>query len=275
MAVHCLFERVNSISTVLEDSGALAVTILPKPSNRAVVEALFDVNFDLLGVMENQMAPFGDTDAQFRVVQTELADRDWVVESQRSLTPVQVTDRVRIAAPWHAPSDAGKLTVLINPGVSFGTGHHETTLMCAKFLATLKLEGATVVDYGCGSGVLAILALKLGAKLAWGVDIDPDALADSEDNAARNGVQSAYRAVLPDKLPADLTADVVIANLFADALVDLADRLMPLVRSGGWLVLSGILDSQVQQIETRYANDFELSFQNAGQWVAIAGRRID
>ena len=275
MAVHCLFERVNSISTVLEDSGALAVTILPKPSNRAVVEALFDVNFDHFGVVENQMAPFGDTDAQFRVVQTELADRDWVVESQRSLTPVQVSDRVRIAAPWHEPSDAGKLTVLINPGVSFGTGHHETTLMCAKFLATLNLKGATVVDYGCGSGVLAILALKLGAKLAWGVDIDPDALADSEDNAARNGVQSAYRAVLPDKLPADLTANVVIANLFADALVDLADRLMQLVRSGGWLVLSGILDSQAQQIETRYANDFELSFQNAGQWVAIAGRRID
>ena len=275
MSVHCLFEQVNSISTVLEDSGALAVTILPKPSNRAVVEALFDVNFDHFGVVENQMAPFGDTDAQFRVVQTELADRDWVVESQRSLTPVQVTDRVRIAAPWHAPSDAGKLTVLINPGVSFGTGHHETTLMCAKFLATLNLKGATVVDYGCGSGVLAILALKLGAKLAWGVDIDPDALADSEDNAARNGVQSAYRAVLPDKLPADLTADVVIANLFADALVDLADRLMQLVRSGGWLVLSGILDSQVQQIETRYANDFELNFQNTGQWVAIAGRRID
>ena len=275
MSVHCLFEQVNSISTVLEDSGALAVTILPKPSNRAVVEALFDVNFDHFGVVENQMAPFGDTDAQFRVVQTELADRDWVVESQRSLTPVQVSDRVRIAAPWHAPSDAGKLTVLINPGVSFGTGHHETTLMCAKFLATLNLKGATVVDYGCGSGVLAILALKLGAKLAWGVDIDPDALADSEDNAARNGVQSAYRSVLPDKLPADLTADVVIANLFADALVDLADRLMPLVRSGGWLVLSGILDSQVQQIETRYANDFELNFQNTGQWVAIAGRRID
>ena len=275
MSVHCLFERVNSISTVLEDSGALAVTILPKFSNRAVVEALFDVNFDHIGVMKHQMAPFGDTDAQFRVVQTELADRDWVVESQRSLTPVQVSDRVRIAAPWHAPSDAGKLTVLINPGVSFGTGHHETTLMCAKFLATLNLKGATVVDYGCGSGVLAILALKLGAKLAWGVDIDPDALADSEDNAARNGVQSAYRAVLPDKLPADLTADVVIANLFADALVDLADRLMQLVRSGGWLVLSGILDSQVQQIETRYANDFELNFQNTGQWVAIAGRRID
>ena len=275
MAVHCLFERVNSISTVLEDSGALAVTILPKPSNRAVVEALFDVNFDHFGVVENQMAPFGDTDAQFRVVQTELADRDWVVESQRSLTPVQVSDRVRIAAPWHAPSDAGKLTVLINPGVSFGTGHHETTLMCAKFLATLNLKDTTVVDYGCGSGVLAILALKLGAKLAWGVDIDPDALADSEDNAARNGVQSAYRAVLPDKLPADLTANVVIANLFADALVDLADRLMQLVRSGGWLVLSGILDSQAQQIETRYANDFELSFQNTGQWVAIAGRRID
>ena len=275
MAVHCLFERVNSISTVLEDSGALAVTILPKPSNRAVVEALFDVNFDHFGVVENQMAPYGDTDAQFRVVQTELADRDWVVESQRSLTPVQVSDRVRIAAPWHAPSDAGKLTVLINPGVSFGTGHHETTLMCAKFLATLNLKGATVVDYGCGSGVLAILALKLGAKLAWGVDIDPDALADSENNAARNGVQSAYRAVLPDKLPGDLTTDVVIANLFADALVDLADRLMQLVRSGGWLVLSGILDSQAQQIETRYANDFELSFQNTGQWVAIAGRRID
>ena len=253
----------------------MAVTILPKPSNRAVVEALFDVNFDHFGVVENQMAPFGDTDAQFRVVQTELADRDWVVESQRSLTPVQVSDRVRIAAPWHEPSDAGKLTVLINPGVSFGTGHHETTLMCAKFLATLNLKDTTVVDYGCGSGVLAILALKLGAKLAWGVDIDPDALADSEDNAARNGVQSAYRAVLPDKLPADLTANVVIANLFADALVDLADRLMQLVRSGGWLVLSGILDSQAQQIETRYANDFELSFQNTGQWVAIAGRRID
>ena len=152
------------------------------------------------------------------------------------------------------------MSIIINPGISFGTGHHETTWLCAKLLSDLELKGCSVIDYGCGSGVLAISALKLGAAFAWGVDIDPDAVTDSRDNAVLNGVDGNYRCSLPEELPKTFQADIVVANIFADALVGLSDELTRLTRPGGWLILSGILQSQINQVCNAYTHTLQFFY---------------
>ena len=132
-----------------------------------------------------------------------------------------------------------------------------------------------MIDYGCGSGVLAISALRLGAEFAWGIDIDSDVLTDSRDNAVLNGVESAYRCSLPEELPKTFQADIVVANIFADALVDLSDELIRLTRPGGWLILSGILQSQIKQVCNAYAHTFRFSVECIGEWGALLGQRDD
>ncbi len=272
LSADCLFERADSISTQLEESGALSVSIAVSDTDRTLIEALFDANFEQIPEIQETLAFSNRDDSDFRISSVALEDRDWVGESQRNLNPIEVGNDLRIAAPWHEVSD-DRQTVIINPGLSFGTGHHETTRMCAGFLSELNLAGTCVIDYGCGSGILAICALALGAEAAWGVDIDPDALVDSRENAIRNGVENAYYPVAPDELPDELQADVVVANLFADALVDLSKELVRLTRPGGWLILSGMLDTQIERVRMAYSDCFDLSIEQDGQWVMLCCRR--
>ena len=273
--VDCLSERAIQISNVFEESGALSVSIVPSGDHRTTVNALFEPDSMKLPSVRRDIECFNKNDPGFRLTETSLADRDWVGESQRNLHPVEISQTLQIAAPWHAAGGHGKTTVIINPGTSFGTGHHETTILCVKFLSTLNLEGCTVIDYGCGSGVLAISALVLGAKDAWGVDIDPDALHESRANAARNRVEERYRSCLPGGILNDFQADVVVANLFADSLEDLCLELVRLTRPGGHLALSGIVHSQVDRICNRYSDHVNFSIEQMGDWVLLHGQRFD
>ena len=273
--VDCLSERAIQISNVFEESGALSVSILPSGDHRTTVNALFEPDSMKLPSVRRDIECFNKNDPGFRLTESSLADRDWVGESQRNLHPVEISQTLQIAAPWHAAGGHGKTTVVINPGTSFGTGHHETTILCVKFLSTLNLEGCTVIDYGCGSGVLAISALVLGAKDAWGIDIDPDALHESRANAARNRVEERYRSCLPGGILSDFQADVVVANLFADSLEDLCFELVRLTRPGGYLALSGIMHSQVDRICNRYSDHLVFSIERMGDWVLLHGQRLD
>ncbi len=275
ISIDCLCEQVDLISAVLENFGALSVSALVSDSERTRIEALYSQDFERLPSVLVEVEKFRSKDQNFQVTQTLLADRDWVGESQQNLEPVEVGHNLRIIAPWNDISEDGRLSIVINPGISFGTGHHETTCLCAKLLTGLKLKGSSVIDYGCGSGVLAISALKLGAAFAWGVDIDPDALADSRENAVLNGVERTYRCSLPEELPNTFQADIVVANIFADALVGLSDELIRLTRPGGWLILSGILQSQINQVCNAYAHAFSFSVERDGEWGALAGQRDD
>ncbi len=275
ISVDCLREQINSTSDFLEDSGALSVSVDVSDDGRTRVEALYDVKFAGLASVLDELEKFSREDENFEIFQTVLEDRDWVAESQKSLEPVEVSQNLRIVAPWHDIAGDDKSAVIINPGIAFGTGHHESTLLCARFLSGLSLEGCTVVDYGCGSGVLAISALRLGAAFAWGVDVDPQALVDSRKNAALNDVEHSYASCLPDQVPSELQADVVVANIQADALIDLAERLIRLTRPGGWLILSGILQSQIERIEEAYADQFEFYAEVMGQWAMLAGQRTE
>jgi ribosomal protein L11 methyltransferase len=201
-----------------------------------------------------------------------MADTDWVRETQAQFGPQRVTDRLWIVPSWREPVDAGAVNVRLDPGLAFGTGSHATTLLCLRWLAENMARHASVLDYGCGSGILAIAAAKLGAGKVAGVDVDPQAIAASRANAVANGV--AVEFGLPDALPAQ-TFDVVVANILANALELLGPLLARRVRVGGHVVLSGILEAQVGRVAAVYARWFNIVPWGSGEgWVALAGVRF-
>ena len=273
VSLFCLFKRAVEIGETLERHGALSTSIHASDDARTTVTALFDEESYCGKALQSELRSSQQDDAEFQFSQYHLHDRDWVRESQQSIDPVRVSDRLQIVAPWHEIEPSPNKLVIINPGLSFGTGHHETTRMCAEFLCEKDIAGATVIDYGCGSGVLAITALTLGAKFAWGVDLDPDAVMESRANAKRNGVQNRYLALMPDQIESGLSADIVVANLFSGALQDLSEVLTNLVKPHGWLALSGILSSQVDSVTRGYTEAFDFSIKEDKEWILLTAQR--
>ena len=206
-----------------------------------------------------------------------VADEDWVRNTQRQFAPIRITERLWIVPSWCQPVDDRAINVTLDPGLAFGTGAHPTTGLCLEWLARELGPGAGVLDYGCGSGILAIAAAKLGAGRVVGTDVDPQAILASRANAALNGVAATF--VAPDRLAADAPGmfDAVVANILADPLVLLAPTLAARVRPGGQIVLSGILAPQAEGVAAAYAPWFIMTVWKAGEdgWVALAGTRRD
>lgn len=162
----------------------------------------------------------------------------------------------------------------LDPGLAFGTGTHPTTALCLEWLDGLDLRGRTVLDFGCGSGILAIAALKLGAERAIGIDNDPQAITASRDNAERNGVSEQFDLYLPDEVPPDVSADVVVANILAGALSALQPTITAHCRAGTPLALSGILADQADDVAAFYRADFDaIDFAQRDDWVRISATR--
>lgn len=202
-----------------------------------------------------------------------LDDRDWECAWLDSFQPRQVGRRLWVCPTQCEPPRPEAVNILLDPGLAFGTGTHATTGLCLDWLSRNPPVGLDVVDYGCGSGILAIAALKLGASYARGVDIDPQALSVSEDNARHNRVKSRFRALLPNDLPKAQTADVVIANILANTLIALAPRLSSMMRSGGHLLLSGILKDQGALVKSHYSPSFLFEQHCRDDWLLLAGIR--
>lgn len=186
--------------------------------------------------------------------------------------PMQFGKRLWICPSWREVPDPNAVNVMLDPGLAFGTGTHPTTALCLQWLDSLDLEGKTVIDFGCGSGILAIAALKLGAKRAIGIDIDPQAILASTNNAEANGVADRLELFLAKDQPADLQADVVVANILAGPLKELAPNIITLVKPQGDLGLSGILASQAESVCEAYAHDFNLDpVVEKEEWCRITG----
>jgi len=205
-----------------------------------------------------------------------LEDKDWERAWMEHYRPMRFGRRLWVCPGWLEPPDPGDVNLLLDPGLAFGTGTHPTTALCLEQLDGLALAGGTVVDYGCGSGILALAALKLGAAMALGVDTDPQALAASRDNALRNAIATQDLELVPpggiDTRRWAHAADVVIANILAGPLVELSDRLLQLLRPGGTLLLSGLLESQSAALCEHYAERIGLHV--AGErdgWVCLRG----
>lgn len=202
-----------------------------------------------------------------------LADRDWEAEYLRYFKPQQVGAGLWVVPGNCRPPDPHAINLVLEPGLAFGTGQHPTTHMCLQWLSRAVLRGKRVVDYGCGSGILAVAALMMGARCAWGVDIDQRALQVSSDNARRNGVIDRYTACCSAALPAGLRADIVLANILAPALIELASALTALVAQNGLIILSGIKEGREQQVAAHFANHFRFETTSREAWSLLCGRR--
>jgi len=202
-----------------------------------------------------------------RFTTEKLDDRDWVRSSQAQFQPLAVGERLWVGPSWHEPA-AGRIAIRIDPGLAFGTGSHPSTKLIIGFLERTIQGGERVLDYGCGSGILAIAAAKLGAAHVDAVDLDPEAVATTRANAAANGV--ALNAALPDALPA-ADYDVVVSNILAQPLIVLAPLL---ARRGVRIALSGILEAQADEVARAYEPWFAMTI--AGRedgWVLLLGAR--
>ena len=200
-----------------------------------------------------------------------VADQDWVRLTQSQFDPIPISPRLWIVPTWHQAPDAAAINLKLDPGLAFGTGSHPTTRLCLRWLDENIQGGETVLDYGCGSGILAIAAVKLGAGTVDGVDVDPQAVTASNDNAALNTVCAHF--CLPDAL-GEAQYDMVVANILTNPLKAMAPMLAGRVRAGGQLVLSGILNAQAQDVMDVYAEwfAFELATVDEG-WVRLVGIR--
>lgn len=278
-----LLEAVDGVCVA---AGALSVTVedaaddpvyepLPGevrtwPHNR--VSVLFPADHDPAPLHAELAVLLGGDVPGWRI--EALADRDWERAWLDDFRPMRFGRRLWVCPSDREPPEPQAVNLILDPGLAFGTGTHPTTALCLEWLDG-HAAPATLLDYGCGSGILAIAALLLGAESAWGIDLDPQALLATHDNAARNGVAARLQTGLPDALPTDLSVELLLANILAGPLVDLAPRLVEHLVPGGALVLSGILPEQAEAVAAAYRPWCgELRRRERDGWVRLDGTRL-
>lgn len=235
LRIHSSSEHAETLSDLLLEEGSVSITFEdgkdtpifePKLGETplwadTVVVALFDAGTDLTPTVEMlKQLPFLEGKLNYKIEQIE--DKDWVREWMDSFHPIQFGKRLWICPSWREIPDPEAVNVILDPGLAFGTGTHPTTALCLEWLDGLDLQGKQLVDFGCGSGILAVAGLKLGATNAIGIDIDYQAINASRDNAKRNGVDDRLSLYLPEDQPKDIQADVLVANILAGPLRELA-----------------------------------------------------
>ncbi len=273
------------LESALSRSGALSVSaedaedqpiLEPKPGETPLwqnltLSALFQANKNQRKV-ENRIKPYL-SELQFAsLVWTDLAEQAWEKAWMQYYQPVHFKENLWVGSTEHTPPAQVKATLFLEPGLAFGTGSHPTTYLCLEWLSEQELADKTLIDYGCGSGILMLAALKLGATLTHGVDLDPQALTATEDNAERNGIHSGFTLDLPDTFPIDTRADIVIANILANPLMELAHFLSSLIKPHGTIVLSGLLSEQAEQVKQAYLPDIQWQDQREKDgWICLVG----
>ncbi|OOE91079.1 50S ribosomal protein L11 methyltransferase [Salinivibrio sp. AR640] len=273
---------------LMEEAGALSVTFLdakdtpvfePLPGETRLwgetdIMALYDAQADMDTVLAvlNASPLLADN---FAHKIEQLEDKDWERAWMDNFKPIQFGERLWICPTWCEVPDDTAVNVMLDPGLAFGTGSHPTTALCLEWLDSLDLNGKTVIDFGCGSGILAIAAIKLGAERVIGIDIDPQALLASKDNAERNGVADKLHLYLPKDQPADLKADVVVANILAGPLRELSGVIKGLIKPNGQLAMSGVLDSQAEDVANHYRDRLDINpIVEREEWCRISGQLL-
>ncbi|RUO57102.1 50S ribosomal protein L11 methyltransferase [Idiomarina fontislapidosi] len=281
-------EHAPQVGDMLMANGAQAVTyrdaadtpIFEPPLGKVLlwkqtlVTGLFDASLDMKPVVANlEKAKVLSKPLQYKL--DGLEDKDWELEWMDNFHPIQFGDRLWICPTWRDIPDPNAVNILLDPGMAFGTGTHPTTAMCLEWLDANVKGGEQVVDFGCGSGILGIAALKLGSAKAMGIDIDKQALLSTQENAERNQVADQFDVFLPEQHP-NAQADLVLANVLAGPLRELSDIIKGFVKPGGRLVLSGILERQAQSVMDAYAPEIEFETPTQQEeWVMLAGYRAE
>ncbi|MBU65019.1 MAG: 50S ribosomal protein L11 methyltransferase [Cupriavidus sp.] len=237
--------------------------------NRSRVVALFDEETDPALVVLAAANALGVEAPSYTL--RDVADQDWVRLTQSQFEPIRIGEKIWVVPSWHDAPDPAAVILELDPGLAFGTGSHPTTRLCMQWLEQNLRAGETVLDYGCGSGILAIVAKKLGAGDTVGIDIDPNAVEASRYNAERNRVQATF--ALPEAV-SDASYDLVVANILSNPLKLMAAMLSARVRPGGRLILSGVLERQADEVAAAYAPWLEMSVWRSEEgWVCLHGTR--
>ncbi|AKU23889.1 50S ribosomal protein L11 methyltransferase [Massilia sp. NR 4-1] len=289
-------DHAEALSDALMEAGALSVSVedadegtdAEKPLfgepgmepeeaawDHSRVVALTDVDADQAAIVAEAAAAVGLA-AVPKFALRPVADEDWVRLTQSQFEPIHIGKNIWVVPSWHEAPDANALILELDPGLAFGTGSHPTTRLCMEWLEAHPAPGKTVLDYGCGSGILAMVARKLGATPVAGVDIDPQAIESARDNAQRNQVAD-IAFFLPDEFAksahAEQRFDVVVANILSSPLKLMAPMLSGRVAEGGSLVLSGVLARQAEEVAAAYAPFIKLGvWAEQDGWVALHGR---
>ena len=277
-------DAADQLSEILSECGASAVTFQDN-ADQPIYEP--EIGTTPLWAATNVIALFeadSDTDAIISKLGEQLApqivpgyrieaveDKDWVREWMDNFHPICFGERLWICPSWLEPPQADAINIMLDPGLAFGTGTHPTTALCLNWLDQADIKGKYVIDYGCGSGILAIAAALLGAKKVIAVDTDPQALESTQANAQRNGVE--IETYLPDDCP-DTPCDLLLANILAGPLQSLAPRLASLTKPNADIVLSGILDVQADTVSQHYKSWFDMQEPVLkDEWIRLVGQK--
>jgi len=277
LLIEPLLESLGALSVTFGDAADEPVLEPPLGSTRlwthTRITGLFS-DSENAERLRSRIADVVDPALASRLQAQHIDDRAWEQAWMDDFHPMRFGKRLWIRPSGHRVDAARAVVLDLDPGLAFGTGTHPTTALCLEWLDGAQLQGLDALDFGCGSGVLAVAALKLGARLAIGVDRDPQALLASEDNARKNHVLERLQLHLPKALP-KTRCDLVLANILAEPLIELAPRLARLTRPGGTLVLSGILQQQAAEVRAAYALDFVMTETREREgWVLLAARRL-
>ena len=293
IVIEIALEQAEALSDTLMELGALSVSVEDadegtdaeqplfgepgmEPTTNAWqhsrVVALLGAETDHAQLMQQAAAQLGIALPNYQT--RSVADQDWVRLTQSQFEPIPIGKRIWVVPSWHQAPDPDALILELDPGLAFGTGSHPTTRLCMEWLEAHARPGATVLDYGCGSGILAMVAAKMGAAAVLGVDIDPQAIESARQNAERNHCSIAF--YLPDQfalVAAGRQFDTVVANILSSPLKLMAPLLAGRVAPGGALVLSGVLARQAEEVAAAYTPFIQLSVwaEHEG-WVALAGQ---
>jgi len=278
-------ETAPVLSDALSNLGAASVTLqdaadqpLLEPGvgetplwQQVIVTGLFSPELDIDGIihaLSETIAPLPHWE------QTQLDDKVWEREWMQHFHAMKFGERTWICPNWETPPDSDAVNIFLDPGLAFGTGTHATTALCLQWLDEHIKSGETVIDFGCGSGILGICALKHGASRVWAIDNDPQAIIATGDNARKNKVSDKIEASLPGHYPEHLV-DIILANILAAPLLELAPLFAERVKPGGFVILSGILNNQAQTIINAYQSWFQLSSEaHQDDWVRLAFERF-
>jgi len=282
-------QQTQSAEDAMLDVGAVSVTLqdaadqpILEPAvgetplwDSCILKALFPSTIDTEAV-SLQLQPQLQTQLNQELRWELLEDKDWSQEWKKYFKPLKCGDRLWICPSWTDAPDPQAINLLLDPGLAFGTGSHPTTHLCLRWLDQQNLNGKTVIDYGCGSGILGIAALLLGAEKVIAIDNDPQALLASRDNAQRNNIaDQRLITCLPHAIPDNSLADVMLANILAAPLIQLADNITQLTAGDGLLCLSGLLETQITEVSASYLPSF--NFDIAGiedEWARLSATKL-
>jgi len=238
-------------------------------SNTQVI-ALYELDADPERIKTQVYQQFNHEDLHDWLYEA-IADQEWERAWMEYYKPMKFADRLWVCPTDQEQVESGTVCLTLDPGLAFGTGTHPTTALCLEWLASHELSAKTVIDYGCGSGILAVASVLLGAKVAHAVDIDPQAITATESNALKNKVEDNIKTYLPEQFT-PFQADIVLANILAKPLIDMAEQICALVVLGGQLVLSGILYEQAESVINAYQHQITFSpLVQQEDWIRLDG----